>query len=53
MLLQWALYPRNKGPNLVDTKKMFGHLMVQRVGEMDPLETTDLNVNVENIQKLI
>lgn len=28
-LLQWAIYPKDKRPILVDTEEAFGHLMVQ------------------------
>lgn len=50
-ILQWALYPKRKMPILVETNKVFGHLMVQKVRETDPLETIDLNVNVAQFNR--
>lgn len=51
-LLIWSLYPHEKRPAVIDNpNRMFGHLLVQRVGDTNPMETTELNVNVEKFTK--
>lgn len=45
-LLIWALYPLDKRPRFIDIGKVFGHLMVQRVDDTNPMETASLNVNM-------
>lgn len=49
--LQWALYSKDKMPTLVDIDKVFDHIMVQRIGETNPLVSTDLNMNVMKFNK--
>lgn len=38
-------------PTLVEIDKVFDHLMIQKVGEIDLLETTDLNANMAKFTK--
>lgn len=50
-LIIWALYLKEKRPILVDTDQVFGHLMVQRVGKIDPRIIAKLNVDVEKLNQ--
>lgn len=50
-LLQWAIYPKDKRPILVDTEEAFGHLMVQQVGKTGPRTTAKLNLDVAKLNQ--
>lgn len=50
-LLQWALHPKSKRLVLVDTNEMFGNLMIQRVGKIDPRIIAKLNLDVAKLKK--
>lgn len=53
------MYPSEKRPSIIDNpRKRFGNILVQRVGDTNPMETTELNVNVvmftkAQIEKLV
>lgn len=48
-LLQWAIYPRDKRPLIMDPDEMYATLSVYQVGKSDPMETTMLNLNVARL----
>lgn len=50
-LLQWAIYPKDKRPTLVDIKEAFGDLMIQQVGKTDPRITAKLNLDVDKLNQ--
>lgn len=47
----WALYPPQKNLVIIDTEKAFGHVMTLKVGETDPMVTTDIGINVSKLNK--
>lgn len=51
-LLIWSLYPHDKRPVVIDNpNQMFGNLLVQRVGDTNPMDTVELSVNVAKFTK--
>lgn len=45
-MLLWALYPPNKRPKIIDVDKAFGHMMKLKVGEVDPMVTTYMGIDI-------
>lgn len=46
-LLIWELYPQDKRPTIINNpSQVFGNLMVHIVGDINPIETIELNINV-------
>lgn len=50
-MLLWALYPPKKRPKIIDVDKAFGHMMTLKVGEVDPMITADIGINVSKFNK--
>lgn len=42
----WDLYPPHKRPKIIDVDKAFGHMMKLRVGEIDPIVSIDIGVDI-------
>ncbi|XP_059070895.1 uncharacterized protein LOC131861063 [Cryptomeria japonica] len=47
----WALYPLNKRPKIIDVDKAFSHMMKLKVGEVDPMVTTDMGIDISKLNK--
>ncbi|XP_057816402.2 pentatricopeptide repeat-containing protein At2g13600 [Cryptomeria japonica] len=47
----WALYPPHKRPKIIDVEKDFGHMMKLKVGEVDPMITVDMGVDISKLNK--
>lgn len=50
-LMIWGLYPPHKKSVIIDTKKEFGHVMTLKLGEVDPMVTADIGINVTKLNK--
>lgn len=50
-MLLWALYPPNKRPKIIDVAKYFGHMMKLKVGEVDPMVTADIGIDISRFNK--
>lgn len=47
----WVLYPPNKRPKIIGVDKAFGHMMKLKVGELNPIVTTDLGIDIAKLNK--
>lgn len=47
----WALYPPHKRPKIIDVDKAFGHMMKLKVGEIDPIVSADIGVDISKFNK--
>lgn len=47
----WVLYPPHKRPKIIDVDKAFGHMMKLKVGEIDPIVSTDIRVDISKFNK--
>lgn len=50
-MLIGSLYPPNKKPIVIDTLKAFRHIMTLNIGEINPIVTVDLGVNIAKLNK--
>lgn len=50
-MLLWALYPPNKRPMIIDVDKAFHHMMKLKVGEVDPMVTADMGIDISKLNK--
>lgn len=50
-LMIWTLYPPHKKSMIIDTEKEFGHVMTLKLGEVDPIATNNIGINVAKLNK--
>lgn len=50
-MLLWALYPPNKRTKIIDVDKVFGHMMRLKAGEVNPIVTDDLGIDITKLNK--
>lgn len=43
--------PPNKRPKIIDVDKAFGRMMTLKVGEVDPMATIDIGINISKFNK--
>lgn len=48
----WALYPPHKRPKIIDIDKAFGHMMKLKVGEIDPILSANIRVDILKFNKV-
>lgn len=50
-MILWALYPPNKRQKIIDIDKEFSHMMTLKIGEVDPIMTTNIGINISKLNK--
>lgn len=47
----WVLYPPHKRPKIIDVDKAFGHMIKLKVGEIDPIVSAHIGVDISKFNK--